>query len=129
VFDLYQHHQGGRAVRAEFDAPPVRFAAGDQRGELAGLSGSASIGEGVLTLSVVNPHATLPAECSIDVRGRAVGGVEVATLTHEDIAAHNTFESPDVLRPTSRRVESPAGPLTLVLPPASVTVFRARLVS
>ncbi|HZN65250.1 MAG TPA: alpha-L-arabinofuranosidase C-terminal domain-containing protein [Tepidisphaeraceae bacterium] len=129
VFDLYQHHQGGHAVRAEFDAPPVRFAAGEQRGELAGLSGSASVRDGLLTLSVVNPHATLPAECSIDLRGRAVGDVEVATLTHDDIAAHNTFDSPDVLRPTSRRVESPGAALTHLLPSASVTVFRTRLVS
>jgi alpha-N-arabinofuranosidase len=125
VFDLYQHHQGARAVRVEFEAAPVRFAKGTERGELAGLSGSASVREGVLTLSVVNPHATLPAECEIRLRGSvARGDADLAVLTHDDLTAHNTFDHPDVLRPTSRRVEWAGEALALALPATSVNVLR-----
>ena len=91
---------------------------------MRGLCGSASLKTGVLTLSVVNPHATLPVEAALDVEGGSMTEATVSVLTHSDLAAHNTFESPDHLRPTTQ----PWTPEDrYVFPPASVTVIRARI--
>jgi alpha-N-arabinofuranosidase len=127
VFEMYQAHQGARAVRVTFEAPPVSYAAGDQRRQLPGLIGSASLKEGVLTLSVVNPHATLPADARVELRGEGASGeAQVRVLTHEDITAHNTFEDPAVVEPVQQRIQ-PTREWVNVFAAASVTVIRLRV--
>lgn len=125
VFRLYQSHQGGQSLRTTFEAQPVSFAVGNEKRQIPGLIGSASTRAGVLTLSVVNLHASLPAEALIDLRGFAPRRAKLAELSHDDLIAHHTFEEPDTLRPRTQEVEiiSPAE-LRHVFPPASVTVMR-----
>jgi alpha-N-arabinofuranosidase len=124
VFEMYRSHQGARTVRAFFEAPAISFAAGDEKRQLPGLAGSASLKADLLTLSVVNPHATLPAEASIDLSDSKAREGELTVLTHQDLAAHNTFDSPHILRPTTGRWE-PSD--RHVFPPASVSVLRFRI--
>jgi alpha-N-arabinofuranosidase len=128
VFDLYQSHQGGQAVRTAIEFPAVSFAIGSERRQIPGLLGSASVRDRVLTLSVVNPHATLPAEVAIDlVAATSVRDAEVSVLTHDDLTAHNTFDEPDNLVPTTRRLDGLTAGARHVFPPASVTVLRGPL--
>jgi alpha-N-arabinofuranosidase len=125
VFDLYQSHQGGRSVRTLTESPEASFAAGDVRGTIPSLAGSASVKGNTLTLSVTNAHARLPTEAAIDLRGRIAEDVSISVLTDEDIHAHNTFEEPQRLYP---RPQTKAQSLqTYVFPPASATVIKARL--
>jgi alpha-N-arabinofuranosidase len=124
VFELYRSHQGGRNLDCEFEADPIRFAVGDERRELPGLAGSASIKAGLLTLSVVNPHATRPLEAALDFGGATLTDATVSILTHTDLAAHNTFDSPATLRP---QVASWIPTSRFTFAPASVTVLRARI--
>lgn len=122
VFDLYQHHQGGRSVPLSIEAPTLPVAVGDQRGSLPALMGSASVKDTTLTISLVNPHATLPLDVSIDL-GVRPRSAQASVLTHDDLAAHNTFDAPDTLRPAER--ELTIGPdLIYECPPASVNVLR-----
>ena len=126
VFEMYRSHQGASGLRASFDAPPISFAAGDEKRRLPGLAGSASLKADLLTLSVVNPHATLPVEAAIDLHGSRLREATISVLTHQDLTAHNTFESPQTLRPQTQAWESTDAH---VFPPASVTVIRGRLAS
>ena len=127
VFDLYQSHQGGTSVRVEASSKEVRFAAGDAMETMPTVSASASIKNGWLTLSVVNIHTRFPAEMEIDLRGRKVGDVTIDVLSHDDLAAHNTFESPDELVPRREMMASPGSAWTQAFAPASVTVIRGRV--
>jgi len=122
VFDLYQHHQGGQSVRVTLEAPAVPFAMGDRKASLAALSGSASVRQGVLTLSFVNAHATAPLAVDIRLGNEPVAGVEVDVLTHDELNAHNTFDEPDVVRPRGPRAAVNNG--IYECPPASVNVLR-----
>ena len=129
VFEMYGVHQGARSVRTTIDGPGVSYAIGDQRREMPGLSGSASLRDGVLSLSFVNVHATLPAEVMIDLRGGTTSGetrARVRVLTHEELTAHNTLDSPSTLEPTERVVDV-TGEWVYQSPPASVTVLQLRL--
>ena len=137
VFDLYQSHQNATSYRTIAESPAIPYPTGGrQRRELPGLFAAASrlTGSGELTLSVVNPHATLPAEVTITLRGGAtLRDFDGQVLTHEDLTAHNTFDAPDTLSPRLAEVragaaDGPAGPAFVhVFPPASVSVLRLRL--
>jgi alpha-N-arabinofuranosidase len=124
VFRLYQSHQGGQSLRTAFEAHPVGYALGNEKRQMPGLIGSASIRAGVLTLSVVNPNESLPAEALIDLRGFAARRATVAELTHDDLTAHNTFDAPDTVRPETQAVEIDDAEWRHVFAPASVTVVR-----
>jgi alpha-N-arabinofuranosidase len=139
VFDLYQTHQGAQAVRTIFESPEVTytyhaperlFAApgvvlprdrSEQR--LSGLTGSASLSDRALTLTVVNPHIGEPVEAAVRLHGAArVVEARERVLTHTDIHALNTFEAPDTVRlsdPRSLPVEGEAFNYTFA--PQSVT--------
>jgi alpha-N-arabinofuranosidase len=121
VFDLYQAHQRGQSLRVAVEAPSLPVALGDRRATLAGLMGSASLREGVLTVSFVNPHATFPLEVALGLPGqaRAAGGW---SLHHDDLAAHNTFEQPRAVEPHKLGADALRDGL-YVCPPASVTVL------
>ena len=124
VFDLYQAHQGALAVRVSVEAPALPVAAGDRRESLPGLMGSASTRNGLLTLSLVNPHATFPLEVRLALPSppREVRG---ACVAHEDLAAHNTFDEPHAVVPRELDGAALRGE-AVELPPASVTVLRVR---
>ena len=119
VYDLYQPHQEGTAVRALFEATGISF--GEHT--LFGLAGSASIKEKTLTLTVVYPHMEAPAEAGIRLHGEAcIAGVREIVLTHTDIHAHNTFDQPETVKPSaSRPVRAEGKHFIHVFPPASVT--------
>jgi len=124
VFELYRSHQGARGIECKFEAAPISFAVGEEKRELPGLIGSASVKAGLLTLSVVNPHGSLATEATLDFGGAELSEATVATLTHSELTAHNTFEAPQNVRP----IHSAWTPTDrYVFPPASVTVIRARL--
>jgi alpha-L-arabinofuranosidase len=127
VFDLYQSHRGGRSLRMMIDAPAIAFAAGDERRQIAGLSGSASIKGDMLTLTVVNPHASFPQEARVQLDNSATIAEAVATvLTHEDPAAHNTFADAQTIRPKSCDTEL-IGTGRHLFPPRSVTAVKAHI--
>lgn len=122
VYDMYQPHQGALAVRMVVDAPKIGFQAGTEKRELFGLAGSASLKEKTLTVTLVNPHAAEATEVSIRLRGDAVcSSARKTVLTHADIHAHNTFETPDLVRPVSEAANFSGKEFTYVAPPASVT--------
>jgi len=127
VFDLYQSHQGGTSLRVEIASREVKFAAGEQLLSMPTLSGSASVKNGELALSIVNNHASLPAEVEMDLRGRRISQATISTLAHEDLAGHNTFDSPDTLTPSHVAFSMPAGKWVATMPPASITVLRGKI--
>ena len=120
VFQMYKNHQGGTSVRTKIESREIPFAVGSERRKIAGLSGSASLKDGGLTISIVNPHASLPVQADLKFRGGSCFVKQSATLVHDDLLAHNTFEHPDTIVSTTRNIE-PAR--TTIFPPASVTVL------
>lgn len=130
VFDLYQSHQGGQAVRALFDAPEVTYTLDGTQRRLFGLAGSASLQGKRLTLTVVNPRIGEPVEAVVRLLGdgRVVEGREMV-LTHADIHAHNTFDAPDVVRPSDSHSAPISGSaFSHIFAPQSITRLELALV-
>jgi alpha-L-arabinofuranosidase len=64
----------------------------------------------VMTLSLTNAHVRLPAEVEVVLRGGALREVTSHVLSHEDLRAHNTFDSPGTLAPVRASIGWGAGP-------------------
>ena len=127
VFAMYAAHQGGQSVRTVFSAPTLAFAREGRSQTLWGLGGSASLREKELTVTVVNPHATEPRECTIALRGATIREGRGSVLTSTDLRAHNSFEHPGALTPRDAPVARPSGSLAHTFPPASVTRLQLTL--
>jgi alpha-N-arabinofuranosidase len=126
VFHLFQPHQGATALRTTIESPDVSFAVENERRTMPALTASASVKGDALTLSLTNAHATLPQEVDLELRGGgSMSEAQVHVLTHEDLAAHNTFEEPDVVRPRAQQVD--VTHRVLRVPPASVFVVNLPL--
>ncbi len=124
VFAMYADHQGGRSVRTMFSAPEVSWVSGGEGGRrqrLWGLNGSASVKDGVLTLTVTNSSMKEARETGIVVRGGSVRSARATTLVASGPYEVNTFQHPDRVHPTSQDVPVSAQPLVYRFPPASVT--------
>jgi alpha-N-arabinofuranosidase len=130
VFKMYGQHQGAKRIPVECDAPILSDAkAGKKSGALRHLSGSASLRDRTLTLTVVNPHPTENADGLIKIRGADIGSAIVTTLTHDDIHAHNTFERPSEVVPKADSTDVAASELRWSFAPASVTKFALALLA
>jgi alpha-L-arabinofuranosidase len=133
VFALYAAHRGGQAVAVRTDADVVSDGgqAADQcngcylDGSAPGLrrvTGSASVHDDRVVVTIVNASADEPVDVLLDLGGVDVGALTSTTLAADDIRAHNTFEAPDTVRPRGEQVlQSAGGTATVALPPASVT--------
>lgn len=127
AFQLYSAHQGGRALRTVFETPAIHQYRRGAGATLRVLSGSASIRNHELTLSVVNSHASEPVEAEISIRGSDMISGTVTTLTHKDIHAQNTFDAPERVRPVTSLLIAKGPTFPYVFPPASVTALSLRL--
>jgi len=126
VYAMYAAHQGGESapVRAECDSIFEHRYAGIRQ-PLPRIAGSASVKDGLLTVSITNTHPTEDVTVTLDVRGRQAAAEGLRTLAAADIHAHNDFDSPDRVQPADGELDG----LTLHLPPASVNVATIRLSS
>jgi len=127
VFDLYAAHQGGESVRAVFSAPRVQYERDSKPATFWGLSGSASLHDKELVLTVVNPHVRQPRETEIVLRGAAAASVTATTLTHSDIHGRNTFDNRDAVVPKKSQAQVRSGSVAFTFPPASVTALAMHL--
>jgi len=127
VYEMYRHHQGGTSLRTRFAGPEITFTYEGQERTLPALSGSASVQDGVLTLSVVNTDASQTQEAVIVLQGASAALSSARVLTHADIHAHNTFEAPDTVVPVHSAPLGNGNRIACAFAPASVTVFRFQL--
>ncbi|MFO0907561.1 MAG: alpha-L-arabinofuranosidase C-terminal domain-containing protein [Isosphaeraceae bacterium] len=128
VFAMYRPHQNGKSVRMVTEAEDVSFRAGGKNGSIVRVAGSASVRDRVVTLTLVHTHATEPIEVEVKLKGGSASEVRRTVLTHTTLNAHNTFEAPNTVVPSSADEPGLKGDvLRVTLPPASVSRFDVRL--
>jgi alpha-L-arabinofuranosidase len=127
VFDMYAAHQGGQSLRTEFAVPEIGYVRDAKPASFWGLNGAASLREKVLTLTVVNPDVANPRAATIDLVGAAAQSATATVLSNSDIHAHNTFDSPDAVRPQSASTQLSGSSFEYTFPPASVTALEISL--
>lgn len=114
VFDLFREHQNGELVYC-FSTNEY---AGDKE-KVPLLSSSASVKDGVMTITLANCSLEDSAEISCDIRGFECNEVSARILTAQ-VHTCNDFDAPDRVTPAVYPVKLENGTLTAELPPCSV---------
>lgn len=114
VFDLFKDHQDGELVYC--------FSTNEEAGDkdkVPLISSSASVKDGVMTITLANCSLDDSAEISCDIRGFKAEAASARILTGE-VHTCNDFDEPDRLTPAEYPVKLENGVLTAELPPCSV---------
>ena len=120
VFDLFKEHQNGEAVYCWSENEKI----GSKHG-VPMVSSSASVKDGVLTLTLANVSLDEEAEISCDVCNFAASEVSARILTG-DAHAHNDFDAPDTVTVKAHSAELKDGKLTVKLPACSAVEVTLR---
>jgi alpha-N-arabinofuranosidase len=97
VFAMNKDHQDAQSLAVRLPAPaPVRRVADT---DLSTFSATASRKDGYLLISLTNLDAESDLTVELDLRGARLGPAASTVLTADAIAAHNTPQNPDVVRP------------------------------
>jgi alpha-N-arabinofuranosidase len=106
AFEMYRPHRGAQLVPMRIQVPELSVDVLSGSAKLAGLSGSASIRERRLCVTLTNPSLdeAVSARIRLEGGGRVSEG-RASVLTHEEITATNTFEQPDNITLATARVE------------------------
>ena len=120
VFDLYKEHQDAENVYCWLENENL-----SKGKNVPMLSASASVKNGVLTITAANCSLSDEAEISCELCGIDAGEVSARILTDE-IHAHNDFDRPDsvTVKPFTAALENRK--LGLKLPPCSVVEVTIR---
>ena len=124
VFDMYKVHQDATKLPVELTTPDYSY--GDA--SMPALSVSASRkAEGVTHVTIVNAHASEPMRLACELPGMTPSAVSGRILTAEELDAHNTFDSPTVVRPASfEGATIEGGSLSVEVPPHAVIVLEVK---
>ncbi|GAP06402.1 alpha-L-arabinofuranosidase [Anaerolinea thermolimosa] len=138
VYEMYAPHQGAQSLRLRVETPEIHFQktkilqtswqSALQKGEkmegnIPAVSGSASIRENVLFISLTNSHVHEEAEIVVNLLGDARAERAQARVLSGEIHAHNTFDAPHQVVPQPMTVDVKNQQLHVVLPPASVVTI------
>ncbi|HTB98239.1 MAG TPA: alpha-L-arabinofuranosidase C-terminal domain-containing protein [Terracidiphilus sp.] len=109
AFELFKGHRGKTSVNVESDSK-----------DPLGISVSATLGEGKLVVSLVNPDDTKTVSTRCDLAG-VKGTKATARILHSpDRNAANTFDAPDTIVPQDHPARLETGNLIVQLPPLSL---------
>ena len=116
VFDMYKEHQDGECVHCWSENENL---AEHIKKNVPMLSSSASVKDGVMTVTLANCSISEEAEVSCDICNFDAKTAEAVILT-EDVHAFNTFDDPEKVKPAPYAVSLADGKLTVKLPACSV---------
>jgi alpha-N-arabinofuranosidase len=128
VFEMYRPHMGARLVPLRTSAPELTVEVLSGTAKLPGISGSASIRDRQLCVTLTNPslHDAVSASVRLEGGGR-VAEARGTVLTHEDMAATNTFDDPDKVGLVPIRVEVRGDAARVTIPRKAVVALELRI--
>ena len=92
VFDMMKDHMDGEALRIS----GCKGGIAREKYEIPAISASASVKDGMLTVTLANMSVTEAAEIELNLSElNAAGDAETILLTADDPHAHNTYEEPE----------------------------------
>ncbi len=123
IFKMYKHHQGAKCLDTYLSDVKTE---GPDDFTIPKISSSASIKDGIVTLTVSNLSLNEGSEVLADLGGDKVSKVlEAKIVTAKDIRAYNDFDKEEaVTEKDFDGYEIKEGKLSLNLPPHSVVMIR-----
>ena len=127
VFEMYRDHMHGKRASMNIRCDELKVPAHNGSAVMPALSGSASLKDKMLTVTITNPSldSTMPA--TISVAGNSITEGRGRVLTHSQMTAGNSFEHPDEVYPAPFAVNVRNGSAQLSIPPHSVMSLQLRI--
>jgi alpha-N-arabinofuranosidase len=128
VFEMYRPHMGARLIPMRLRADELTVPMQGGTAKIAALTGSASIREKRVTMTLTNPSV----DSAVTTRIRFAGGAHASegrgvVLTHSDMRGRNTFEHPNEVRPADLPVNVSGESLVVRIPKQSVAAVEIQL--
>lgn len=120
IFDLFKNHQDGECVYCWSENEDLC-----EGKNIPMITSSASVKDGVMTITAANVSLKEEAEISCDIVGFEGKEVSVRLLTG-DAHDHNTFEAPEAVTIKPHTAELKDGKLTIKLPATSAAEITIR---
>ena len=127
VFEMYRGHMGARFVPMQINCPEMKAPSRGVAGTMPGLSGSASVREGRLTVTLTNPSLNSAVVSRIRVTSGSVVEGRAMMLTHPEMTAHNSFDRPDEVKPAALPVTMRGNAVEVTIPQRAVAALELRL--
>ncbi len=127
VFEMYRSHMGAQSLplRIRCDELTVPADAGTVR--MPGLSGSTSVQDRRLAVTLTNPSLDSPLAARIRLSGGSASEARAVVLTHASMMARNTFDRPGEVKLAPLPVAVRSGALELDIPRHAVVSIEASL--
>jgi alpha-N-arabinofuranosidase len=121
AYQMYAPFQGATSLPLKLDNNPQYALDGKSIPE---ISASAARGaDGKLYLALVNTNPGRSAEVALNIPGQSIKAVKGNVLTADAMDTHNTFKSPQAIKPASFSAAAGAdGKLTVKVPAKAVIV-------
>jgi alpha-N-arabinofuranosidase len=128
AFEMYQPHMGARLVPMQIGVPELTVPLLEGSAKLPGISGSASIRDRRLGVTLTNPSldAALSVGIRLDGGGRVAEG-RGTVLTHEEMTATNTFDDPDNVNLSELAVQVRGDAAHVTIPPKAVVALEVHI--
>ncbi len=127
VYEMYSPHQGGKSVRALVETPDTSYTQSGKEYRLPLVSGSASLKERDLFLTLTNSHASQEIDLAIDLLGGATVESAEGNILSGEIHTHNTFDAPEAITPAPLAIVTRGTQIHLTMPPAAVAAVQVHL--
>jgi alpha-N-arabinofuranosidase len=124
---MYKNHMGARSVplRVRCEDLPVPASSGTVK--MPGISGSASLKNGALTVTLSNPSHDSPLTARIRLTSGTAAEARGVVLTHAEMTAHNTFDRPDEVRLAPMPASLRGGAVEVAIPKHAVVSLEIRV--
>jgi alpha-L-arabinofuranosidase len=128
AFEMYRPHMGARLVPLRIEAPELSVELLSSSGRLPRLSGSASIRDSSLCVTLTNPSLDDAVTTSIRLEGGGrVAEARGRVLTHQEMTATNTFDRPDNVSLAPATVDVRGDAARVTIPPRAVVALELRI--
>ncbi len=127
VFKMYKAHKEGKFVPGELTCEKIRV---NDKEQVPVVSQSASVKEGVLTISLSNLDVAKSHVVAVNLDGKKCGAVKNAeVLTSKDVHAHNDFGNPNAVSTQAFKdyKVKKDGTMTITIPAHSVVTLSLQL--
>ncbi len=125
VFEMFTVHHDATRLPIEMSETP-KYEHGGKSMPAVSFSASRD-SQGVVHVSVVNPHATQSVKLACELAGIKASNAIGRILTAEALDAHNTFEAPEQVKPRAfDGAQVRDGKLEVEAPPRSVVVLELK---
>jgi alpha-N-arabinofuranosidase len=127
VFQMYRSHMGSQLAQIEIHCDELKVPSRNGSAVLPGLSGSASIKDKTLTVTLTNPSLDSPVTARLRLTNGSMVEGRGAMLTHAEMTAGNTLDSPNQVQPVALRVDLRRGRAEISIPKHAVVALELKL--